>query len=106
MPTLTRQQKIEKAKNKARALSTGALIVSLLRLDADIETERPRATETKDYDQIQALTLTRSWVIQVLEERYPAASDAVGDAFDLAEANGEDIDYVATLIAAIPESEK
>jgi hypothetical protein len=106
MPTLTRQQKIDKAMDKARALSTGALIISLLKLDADIEAERPRATETKDYDQIQALNMTRSWVIQVLEERYPAASDAVGDAFDAAEALGEDIDYVATLIAAIPESEK
>jgi len=106
MPTLTRQQMIEKAKNKARALSTGALITSLLKLDADIAIERPRAIETQDFDQCQALTLTRSWVIQVLEERYPAAEAAVGNAFEAAEATGEDIDYTATLIAAIPASER
>lgn len=52
----------------------------------------------------QEETMTRAWTIDELEERFPAASVAVGDAFEAAEnAPGEyaDVDYVAVLLANI-----
>ena len=49
--------------------------------------------------------MARAWTIDELEERFPAASIAVGDAFEAAEtAPGEyvEVDYVAVLLANIP----
>ena len=55
--------------------------------------------------------LVRSWIITELEERYPAASAAVGAAFDAAEevvmndpeAEYPEVDYTTVLINAIRE---
>jgi hypothetical protein len=48
--------------------------------------------------------MARAWTIDELEERFPAASVAVGDAFEAAEtAPGKyvEVDYVAVLLANI-----
>lgn len=48
--------------------------------------------------------MSRAWTIDELEERFPAASDAVQAAFEAAEtAPGEyvEVDYVAVLLANI-----
>jgi hypothetical protein len=56
----------------------------------------------------QAETLARAWIIDALEERFPAASAAVQAAFDANDAAmiaGQDpaeVDYVAVLLASIP----
>ena len=52
--------------------------------------------------------MTRAWIIDELERRFPAASDAVNDAFEKSEtdfmAGGEyvEVDYVGVLVANIP----
>lgn len=87
-------------RSKAQALtarqSTPALVVSLRMVEAKLNTLTPAA------DDAQALRLTRSWIITELEARFPAASDAVEAAFDAADETGEDVDYVAVLLANIP----
>jgi hypothetical protein len=107
MLTETRDQKIARAKRFAATQRTPVLIESLAKIDIQIAEERPRAQRTKDYRQIQALNLTRSWTIEALENRYPEAAEAVTKAFD--EATDEELDnldYDTILLAAIPASEK
>ncbi len=77
--------------------STRTLVESLRTLDAT-----PR---TPDH------SWARAKPIAELDRRYPAASTAVEAAFEAAELRteaGEDVevDYVAVLIAAIPENER
>lgn len=93
---------------KARAaklvgsLSTEQLITSLTPLDDDYKagTAGPEAR------------MIRSWIIAELEQRFPAASDAVDKVFyedALRVERGEDgpeIDYVAVLLAAIKDTAK
>lgn len=105
MPVLTREQKIAKGKRLAAAQSTPVLIESLVKLGEQIDAEREVAMRTQDYGQIQALNMTRHWVVETLENRYPEASAAVGKAYDEAPEDA-DLDYNALLIAAIPENEK
>lgn len=107
MPTMTRDQKIAKGKRMATAQSTPVLIETLARLDVLIAEERIRAAATKNYADIQALNLTRSWTIEALENRFPEAAEAIVKAFDEAtDEELENLDYDAILLAAIPESEK
>lgn len=49
----------------------------------------------------------RTWLIEELERRHPAASAAVEAAFDAAETTDppDDVDYVAVLTANIPDGE-
>lgn len=107
MLTETRDQKIARAKRLAANQRTPVLIETLTRLDIQIAEERPRAQRTKDYTQIQALNLTRSWTIEALENRYPKAAEAVVKAFDEAtDEELENLDYDTILLAAIPANEK
>lgn len=46
--------------------------------------------------------LVHAWTIDEIERRFPAAAEAVGAAFEAAEATGADVDYVAVLLANIP----
>lgn len=90
--------------DRARALtaskSTEVLIISLQALCLKVEDAAKLAEKTKDYADVQALNLVRSWTINALEERYPAAADEVGAAFDAA-AEDEFPDYDALLISAV-----
>lgn len=44
--------------------------------------------------------LSRIWMIDAVEARYPKAADAVADAYLKAETTGADVDYVAVLLTA------
>jgi hypothetical protein len=87
---------------EARALTAAqptATLVTSLRAIVDPKTPEER--------------MVHAWIIDALEERYPAAGAAVEKAFDEAEQKAimsgelahpaEDVDYVAVLLAAIPE---
>lgn len=105
MATLTREQKIDKAKAYTVARTTKLLVQSLRGLEPQIDAARDRASITKaeaDYITCEALNQSRSWIIEELEARYPAASAAVEAAFEA----GDDVDYDAVLINAIPASER
>lgn len=76
--------------------TTATLVDSLCTLDA-----MPRSKE---------INWSRAKTIEELERRFPAAAQAVEDAFYAAEVqieagNDVEVDYVATLIAAIPAEE-
>lgn len=75
------------------------MLVQTLRI-ADAQTTEEIAKHVPNPELRQA----RAWMIQELERRFPAASDAVQAAFDAAElAGGDDeVDYVAVLLANIP----
>lgn len=85
---------------KAQALtarqSTPALVASLRMVEAQLDCMTPTAGDA------QALRLTRAWIITELEARFPVASDAVEAAFDRADETGEEVGYVAVLLANIP----
>jgi hypothetical protein len=100
MPTTTREQKIEKALAATRRRSSALLISTLVELEPRLAEARRVASETKNFDDAQALNLVRTWTIQVLEERYPKAAEAMEQRFLTADPD-EDIDYTAELIAAI-----
>jgi hypothetical protein len=118
--TMTRQQKIAKAKAFTAKQSTKVLVQSLLALLPQIEAATAKAGKTKaiaDYDACQPLLMNRSWIIDALEKRYPEASDAVRAAFEAADAamiaaptdtdpRQFDVDYEAVLINAIPATER
>lgn len=76
--------------------TTDTLITSLRTIVAQQNTDPSRE-----------LNKTRSWIIDELERRYPAADAAVQTAFDQADATQQEtgevveVDYVAVLIDAI-----
>lgn len=86
------------ARTKARKLTTAqptATLITSLRAIADPQTPEER--------------MVRAWIIDELEERHPAASDAVSTAFEASEArimageeNVPEVDYVVVLLGAIP----
>jgi len=88
----------EKLQARIDQTPTRVLIDSLLTLET--------------YELDEPHVLLRAKLIVALETRYPEASDAVQDAFEAADARevetGEDVpvDYVAVLVAAIPEAAK
>lgn len=63
------------------------LLESLITLEAS-----PRSRET---------TWARAKTIEELERRFPNAAAKVEAAFEAAEADGTDVDYVAVLVAAV-----
>lgn len=75
--------------------STPALVTSLLALDATA----PRSREE---------SMAFTWTINELERRFPEASAAVGAAYEederrlMAGEDGQEVDYVAVLLAHIP----
>lgn len=96
---MTRSQLTAKAKKFIAGQSTSMLTTSLLLVDA-----QERTPET---------VLTRAWIIEELENRFPEASAAVEKAFDemdmaiMSAPEGADpvqfeVDYVAILLASIP----
>lgn len=100
--TLTRDEKIAKAKGYVAVCPTRLLVQSLRDIGPQIDAARTLAKETKDYDHCQALNLTRSWIIGALEARYPETSAIIDAAFEAS----DDVDYDAVMIAAIPASER
>ncbi|MEV8610267.1 hypothetical protein AB0383_20470 [Amycolatopsis sp. NPDC051373] len=97
-----------KAQRLVQAQSTQTLITSLTALGPQIDEARETAQRTKNYDDAQALNLTRSWVVNELENRHPEASAAVEQAFIDAETD-EDmlaLDYDMLLIAAIVKAQR
>lgn len=97
--------KINAGKQHAQKQTTPVLVVTLAQLDIQFADAATKAKHTGDYGTVQALNMVRSWTIEALELRYPAASQAVEAAFDNA-ADDEEVDYVAVLLAAIPAGEK
>lgn len=86
---------IENRRKALFARTTSATLVTSLKI---LEARAASGTVSK------AETMVRAWTIAELEERFPAASIAVGDAFEAAEnAPGGyvDVDYVAVLLANI-----
>jgi len=55
-------------------------------------------------DQVQSPSqeqrIAREWMITAVEQRYPAASQAVEDAYLAAEEAGTEVDYVTVLLEA------
>lgn len=100
--TLTRDEKIAKAKGYVAACPTRILVQSLRGIGPQIAAARALAGETKDYGHCQALNLTRSWIVEALEARYPEVVPVIDAAFEVS----DDIDYDAVMIAAIPEGER
>ena len=87
---------IDKAHTLTAKQSTPALVLSLRMVESKLNNIAAAS------DEAQALRLTRSWIITELEGRFPGASDAVDAAFDAADETGEDVNYVAVLLANIP----
>lgn len=107
MATLTREQKIEKAKAYLAARSTRLLVESLRDIGPQIEAARAKASITRtdgDYLECQALNQSRSWIVQELIERHPEVDIALDIAFE--QAGDNDVDFDAVMIAAIPASER
>lgn len=102
MSTMTREQKIEKAKNFTASQSTPVLVVSLISLGQQIAEAAALARQTKQYGDVQALNLVAYWTREALENRYPEAAAAVEKAFD--DDPDGDLDYDAILLAAIPSA--
>lgn len=105
MSTMTREQKIEKAKRFTASKGTPVLVTSLLALGPQIAEAAALARKTKQYGDVQALNLVAYWTREALENRYPEAAAAVEKAYDEAPDDVE-LDYDAILLAAITESEK
>jgi len=85
-------------RDEARALTVAQptpILVASLRAIAE-----PKSTEE---------TMVRAWIMDVLEERFPTASAAVENAFEIAQLTmmetgvEPEVDYVAVLLANIPE---
>jgi len=100
--TTSRQDLIARGKALTAEKSTPVLVAALRSLSSKVDQARELARVTGQYEDCQALNLTRSWVVQALEDRYPAAVQALEEAFEA----DEDSDYDAVLIAAIPEAER
>jgi hypothetical protein len=73
--------------------------------------ERTLAGEDLSNEDRQAHNLSRSWIINELEARFPAAAFAVETAFmseEMASRRGDedvpDVDYVAVLLTNIPDA--
>lgn len=87
--------KTAEARAKTAAQPTATLVTAL----RTIETAGAETPEEK---------LVRAWIIDALEERYPAAGAAVQAAFDAADADmvagrePAEVDYVAVLLAHLP----
>jgi hypothetical protein len=65
------------------------------------------AQASGNYDALEPLNLTQSWVVTVLDERYPEAFDAAAAAFDAASDDElRTFDYQAMAVANIPDAEK
>lgn len=98
-----RDQKIEQGLADTRAQSTLTLVGSLITLEQAIPAARAAARRTRGFVDVRALSLVLHWTLEVLEERHPETAAAIEKAF--AETPDDvEIDYVAVVIAAIPES--
>lgn len=101
MTTETHAQLIAQGRALAARKSTEALLLSLSTLVPKVKAAREKASISRNYDECQVLNLMASWVVHELEERYPAAADAVNDAFDAAGDDDAELDYDALLIAEV-----
>lgn len=100
MATLTRDQKIAKAKAYTAARTTPLLVQALTAIGPQIDAARAKAGKTKadaDYLDCEALNMSRMWMIEALEARYPAVVAVVSAALDA----DEDADYDAVFVAAV-----
>lgn len=94
MTTQTTTTATDRAKARVATYPTPQLVTVLTMIDA-----KPSSPEN---------SLIRHWLIDEVERRFPAASDAVGAAFEAADAQEQAtgktvaVDYVAVLIANIP----
>lgn len=94
--TQTKTRAADRAKARTITYPTPQLVEALVAVD-----KAPPSTEN---------SLVRHWLIEEVERRFPDASDAVGAAFDAADAleqateKSVPVDYVAVLVANIPAS--
>lgn len=94
-----REKKIAKAKALTAAKTTPVLLLSLTGMSATIDAARAKAAKTQNYDECEALNIARMWIVDELISRFPAAEEAMTEAFD-ADFDGI-IDYDALLIETI-----
>lgn len=101
MTTETRTQLIARGRALTAEQSDETLLLSLAAIGPKIKAARAKASISRDYDECQALNLQCSWIVHELEERFPAAYEAVNDAFDAAGDDDSGLDYDALLIAEV-----
>lgn len=101
MTTETHTQLLAQGRTLAAEQSTPVLLQSLELLRPLIKDAREKASVSRNYDECEALNLQCSWIVHELEDRFPAAFDAVNDAFDAAGDDDAELDYDAILIAEV-----
>lgn len=80
---------------RVKSLPTPLLVSSLAMADAQLKKAKPGS------DDARALLMTRVWLIEEVEHRFPEALAAVEAECDRV-ADDEDLDYVAVLLTAVP----